>query len=296
MGSRMVAAAYSALGQSGKAERCQACGTFLVFNECPVDGQKRLQKANFCRERLCPMCAWRRSLKWAAEVAQVLHQAVARTPKNGWVMVTLTQRNVPSDQLPEEIDHILAGWTKLTKRQEFGAVAGWLRTLEITHNDQTDTWHPHIHALLWVTPEYWTGRGYVSQKRWRALWAAVMGIDYDPSVEVHKVKARQNGDALAAAAREVGKYTVKDSDLFGEGTDVTERVATLDQALKGRRLITWGGTLRQIAKELAPTVAEGEEDLVRITEEDHGAECSVCGTEMLLHTYRWMQSIRQYVG
>jgi len=292
---RMVAAAYSALGEPGKAARCRDCGTVLTFNECPVDGQKRLQAANFCRERLCPMCAWRRSLKWAAEVSRVLHVAASEHPEWGWVMLTLTQRNVSGAALPAEISRILRGWDALRRRQEFRAVAGWLRTLEVTRNPRDGTWHPHVHALLAVEPDYWHKR-YVAHARWVALWRDVLGLDYDPSVEVHRVRARGRRDPLEAAAREVGKYTVKDADLVGDGTDVIARVETLDAALKGRRLLAWGGALRQIARRVAPEVPAGEEDLVRITEEDHGATCPVCGTEMLPHVYRWVEAVRQYVG
>ena len=294
MAGQQVATAYSALGQPGKAARCRDCGTVLVFAECPADGQKRLQRANFCRERLCPMCAWRRSLKWAAEVSKVLHAGAVENPKWGYVMLTLTQKNVPGKALANEISRIMRGWNLAQRRQEFRAVAGWLRVLEVTRSEKNETWHPHIHALLAVTPEYFRGRGYVSQKKWRELWADVLGLDYDPSVEVHRVTARNNGDHLDAAAREVGKYTVKDADLVGDGTDVIARVATLDAALKGRRLIAWGGALRLIARQV--TQPESEADLVRITGEDHGPNCPVCGTEMLPHVYQWVQAVRQYVG
>ena len=290
-----VAAAYSALGQPWKAARCRDCGTVLSFMECPVDGQKRLKAANFCRERLCPMCAWRRSLKWAAEVSLVLHRAAVEHPEWGYVMVTLTQRNVPGADLPDEISRILQGWDKFRRRQEFRAVAGWLRTLEVTRNESMGEWHPHIHALLAVEPDYWHKR-YVSHARWVALWRDVLGLDYDPSVEVHRVKARRKGDSLDAAAQEVGKYAVKDADLIGDGTDVIARVATLDAALKGRRLLAWGGALRELARQVAVDVPEGEEDLVRITGEDHGDTCPVCGTDMREHVYRWLEVAREYVG
>ena len=295
LAAEQVAAAYDAIGKPRKAARCRDCGTVLVFDECPVDAQKKLKHANFCRQRLCPMCAWRRSLKWAAEASKVLHAAAAEHPEWGYVMLTLTQRNVPGGDLTAEISRILRGWDKLTHRKEFGAAAGWLRVLEITHNDRTEEWHPHIHALLAVTPEYFRGRGYVSHARWVALWRAVLRLDYDPSVEVHRVKARHNGDALDAAAREVGKYTIKDSDLLG-GKDSNERVDILDRALKGRRLIAWGGGLREIARQVAPEVPEAEQDLVHVTEEDHGPQCPVCGTEMRERVYRWIDSLRNYLG
>jgi plasmid rolling circle replication initiator protein Rep len=299
LGALAVADAYKVLGDTGKSARCRDCGTMLNFNECPSDGFKRLRSANFCRARLCPMCAWRRSLRWSAEVSVVLHKAAAEQPNWRWIMLTLTQRNVPGEALPGEITHILHGWDALRRRREFRAIGGWLRTLEVTRNPKTGEWHPHLHALLWTRPEYWAGRNYVSQQRWRALWAEVMGLDYDPSVEVHRVRPRNasaSRDHLDAAALEVGKYTVKDADLIGSGSDTVERVEVLDRALKGRRLLAWGGRLKEIAREVAPEVPEGEEDLVHITDEDHGPNCPICGTEMRRHLYRWMNSVRDYVG
>jgi plasmid rolling circle replication initiator protein Rep len=300
----LVGGAYLRLGKENKAARCLSCGSGLAFNECPQDGYKRLKSANFCRERLCPMCAWRRSLKWASDVSKVLHAAVEEEPGRQWVMLTLTQRNVPSEALPGEITKILHGWRLLTQRQDLRPVAGWLRTLEVTRNDRTGEWHPHIHALLWVKPEYWSGQSYVSQKRWRELWAEVMGLDYDPSVEVHRVRPRkakssdssESHDHLDAAAFEVGKYTVKDADLVGDGSDTTERVEVLDAALKSRRLLAWGGRLKAVAREVAPEVPEGADDLVHITDEDHGMQCPICSSKMRTHVYRWIQSMRSYVG
>jgi plasmid rolling circle replication initiator protein Rep len=245
------------------------------------------------------MCAWRRSLKWAADVSKVLHAAAEEEPGRQWVMLTLTQRNVPGEALPSEITRILHGWRLLTQRQDLRPIAGWLRTLEVTRNSRTGGWHPHIHALLWVKPEYWGGKSYVSQKRWRELWAEVMGLDYDPSVEVHKVRARKESssrDPLDAAAFEVGKYTVKDSDLVGDGSDTVERVEVLDRALKGRRLLAWGGRLKEIAREVAPEVPEGADDLVHITDEDHGMQCPICGSDLHEHVYRWVRAVRDYVG
>jgi len=296
LGTERVAAAYSALGQEGKAARCRECGSVLVFAECPVDGRKHLKAANFCRERLCPMCAWRRSLKWAADVSRVLHLAVEQHTEWAYVMLSLTQRNVPGEALAAEVTRILRGWTSLTRREEFRAIAGWFRTLEVTRNPRTGEWHPHIHALLAVEPDYWHKR-YVSHARWVSAWRDVLGLDYDPSVEVHRAKSRRNGDTLDAVAREVAKYAVKDSDLVGGEPEaaVVERVRVLDGALAGRRLVGWGGELRRLARAVR-VAAEGREDLVHVSGEHDPSVCPVCGSEMLEHVYRWVHAIRQYVG
>lgn len=134
-------------------------------------------------------------------------------------MLTLTQKNVTSDALGEEIRHILQAFGKLRKRKDLRVVAGWLRTLEVTRNADDGTWHPHLHVLL--SPEYFSGQGYLSHARWRELWAEVAGLNYSPMVEVHAVKSRKkdraNDQGLAAAAQEVSKYVVKDSDVIDDG-------------------------------------------------------------------------------
>ena len=53
---------YELLSLYRRADRVSQCGSYLDFGVLP-DGTKKLVKANFCRDRLCPMCNWRRSLK-----------------------------------------------------------------------------------------------------------------------------------------------------------------------------------------------------------------------------------------
>jgi len=291
-----VARGWALAGQPDKARRCQDCGTWLTFAECLGDGTKYLLQANFCGQRLCPLCAWRRSMKLSAEVSVVLHLAAEHWPERPFVMLTLTQRNVPGQGLADEVSRILDGWSKLHQRREFREVAGWLRTLEVTYNAEAGTWHPHLHVLLQVTPSYFTGRGYVSHAKWVAAWRAVMALDYDPSVEVHRVRQRQraSGDPLAVAAAEVGKYTVKDTDLTGDTPqEASERLVVLDRALAGRRLVAWGGDLRQLARQVEE--AEDEDDLVHIAGEDHGDHCPVCGSDLAEVIYRWSRPSQAYL-
>lgn len=245
------------------------------------------------------MCSWRRSLRLAWEVGRVLHLAAAERPQVGWVMLTLTVRNVSGEVLPRELDRVLKAWARLVRRKELAEVWGWFRTLEVTRSKKDGSWHPHIHALLAVSPSYWS-RGYVAHKRWVELWAESMRLDYLPSVEVHRVKPRpsdEGRDALGKAAAEVAKYSVKDGDLLdGSQQELLDRVRVLHEALAGRRLYAWGGWLRELAARVgAPPEEVGSEDLVHVGE-DHGPVCAVCGSELLEHVFRWLRSARRYVG
>jgi plasmid rolling circle replication initiator protein Rep len=290
----VVAKGWALAGQSEKARRCQDCGTWLTFAECLRDGAKHLLNANFCGQRLCPLCAWRRSMKLSAEVSLVLHLAADHWPERSFVMLTLTQRNVPGQDLPGEVSRILDAWSRLQRRREFREIAGWLRTLELTYNAQAGTWHPHLHVLLQAKPSYFTGRGYVSHAKWVAAWRSALDLHYDPSIEVHRVRQRASGDPLADAAAEVGKYTVKDTDLTGDTPqEASERLVVLDRALAGRRLVAWGGDLREVARQVEE--AGDEDDLVHIAGEDHGPTCPVCGSDLAEVIYRWSQPRQAYL-
>ncbi len=74
-----VAAAYEALGKS-KYERVHNCSNYLNFIECSNDSThpKRLKRANFCRDRLCPQCNERKSTVIAHQVKKSVSSRIAR--------------------------------------------------------------------------------------------------------------------------------------------------------------------------------------------------------------------------
>ena len=275
-----LAEAYDAIGLPSNGARCRTCGIGILYLESPAHGRQSLAAAHFCRDRLCPTCSWRRSRRLSAQADNVLRAATAAHPSRSFVLLTLTQRNVPGEALPLEISRILTGWRLLTRKTEFSEIAGWFRSVEITYNENDRSWHPHIHSLLWTRPSYW-GRGYVSHARWVLAWRTALSLTYDPVIDVHRVRPRRNGDPLGAAAREVAKYTVKDSDLL-TGEDVPYRVKSLHDALAGRRLTAWGGELRHVAH------------LNRAPPPRDRSHCSDCGSALESHSYAWVAGDSAY--
>ena len=55
-----------------KAHRVRFCGSNLTYKVNIADGSKTLYSADFCKVRLCTMCAWRRSLKTFGQVSKVM--------------------------------------------------------------------------------------------------------------------------------------------------------------------------------------------------------------------------------
>lgn len=131
-----LAEAYDAIGLPSNGARCRTCGIGILYLESPAHGRQSLAAAHFCRDRLCPTCSWRRSRRLSAQADNVLRAATAAHPSRSFVLLTLTQRNVAGEALPLEISRILTGWRLLTRKTEFSEIAGWFRSVEITHNEK----------------------------------------------------------------------------------------------------------------------------------------------------------------
>lgn len=288
MANERLALAYDEVDPR-KAVRLRDCATALVYNRETGGGGIRLVRANFCRVRLCPMCNWRRALKVGGQMSQIM-AAIAQDRRVSYVLLTLTRRNVPGPQLSAALDELMEGWQRITQRVAYRrAVLGHYRALEVTHNldpasDWYDTYHPHYHVLLAVRPSYYTSRDYISQARWVQMWREAMRLDYDPSVDVRRVK----GDTTAAVA-EAAKYAVKASDILSDDWDATvETVRLLDRALHQRRLIAYGGIIGEYHRRLHLDDAE-DGDLVHTDDEPSAVldqDQAIC--------YIWHSGYRQY--
>lgn len=102
--------------------------------------------------------------------------------------------------------------------------------------------------MLAVNKSYFTSRDYLSHDKWRDYWKKAARLNYDPQVDVRRVKA----DKVDGVCAEVAKYAVKVSDVvcFDDWDLTVDTVATLDRALDKRRFISFGGVFKEIHKQL----------------------------------------------
>ncbi|HCL0577127.1 TPA: protein rep [Salmonella enterica subsp. enterica serovar Typhi] len=286
-----------------KAEKISNCAECLTFKREKETGRLKLYQAYFCKVRLCPMCAWRRSLKIAYHNKLIVEEA-NRQYKPAWIFLTLTVKNVEGDQLKQIITDMMQGYRKMFqyKKVKTGTL-GFFRALEITKNHKENTYHPHFHVLIPVKRNYF-GKSYIKQAEWTSFWKKAMKLDYTPIVHVQRVKGKKGIDAEAIekevreameeqkAILEISKYPVKDTDVI-RGNEVTEEnldtVYYLDDALNARRLIGYGGILKEIHKELNLTDSE-DGDLVRIEEDDDEV-----ANETFEVMARWHVGIKNYI-
>lgn len=246
-----------------KSERMKTCAEWLSFVR-KEDGSMKLHDARFCRVRLCPVCQWRRSLKTFAQMSQVLDLATGKGYQ--FIFLTLTMKNCSGEDLSAELTHILLSFNRLMKYKDVQkAVKGFYRGCEVTHNLDTDEYHPHLHVVLAVLPSYFRGSRYISQARWTELWQRALQVDYSPRVDIRKCYGGTHSVAEAC------KYAVKPSDILNmDDWEMTvDTLRTLDKALENRRFVGLGGVLKDLHKQLHLDDPE-EGDLVHI--EGEGTE------------------------
>lgn len=290
VGSMSLSESYVRLGLLEKSYRVKECASWLHFRQ---DGDGlRLHRADFCRVPLCPMCTWRRSLKIFGQVNKVMSY-VQSVGKYKYLFLTLTLRNMPGDLLDSDLDKLFSGFHLMTKYKEFkGAVRGWFRCLEVTHNWERDDYHPHLHVILLVDEDYaQSGKVYITHKRWVKLWQSALKIDYEPSVRIQAVKSKSGEvGSYKNAVAEVAKYAVKSDDYISSlGSKTDEVVHVLDSALHRRRLIAFGGELKKAHKILNLDDTENG-DLVN---NEIGEELRE-DLNYVLVTYRWMPGLGNY--
>lgn len=217
------------------ADNILGCATYLGFTE--HNGRALIGKANFCRERICYVCAWRRQAKFLAQIKPILNLLGCRGYQ--FLFATLTVKNCCYADLDSTVSDILAGFSKLLKRRKFAR--GWCgvaRAVELTYNESDNTFHPHLHLLIAVEEKYFSDSSlYISQRDLCLAWAEVLGLDYIPSCDIRKVTEE------SAGAVETFKYTLKPSRAI-------DALRAFYYVLRGRRLISFSGVFADVRREL----------------------------------------------
>jgi plasmid rolling circle replication initiator protein Rep len=248
--------------------RQQRCAEFLQYAIDPEDWTERLNRANFCHQKTCPVCAYIRTSKLRIRLFNGMPRLRADYPAARFLLLTLTVKNCHYQELRSHIRMMEAGFHRMHCNSAFPAI-GFLKSVEVTrprdyyyygqyigrlsggtvnrwrsHLEKLPSWdyrqwrsfcteeaHPHFHVLMMVNESYFVRDGdeYLAQKEWQQMWKRSARLDYDPVVDI-RVADRLNGSIL-----EVSKYCIKTSDMI----DVIGCLAM--RQLHGRRLISIGG-------------------------------------------------------
>lgn len=218
------------------------CNTFLSFVVDKTLEKQKLYKSNSCKNRFCPMCAWRKARKDALGLSLMM-QYIKQKEDKQFIFLTLTTPNVMSEYLENEIKTYNYAFQKMFKRKKVNSITkGYVRKLEVTYNAERDDYHPHFHVLIAVNRSYFTDkRYYMSQKEWLNLWRDVTGNPDITQVHVQRVKQNNQKELY-----EMAKYTGKDSDYLSN----QKVFDTYYKSLKGKQVLVYSGLFKEARKKL----------------------------------------------
>ena len=283
---------YEKAGYPEYAARTRDCATYLTFNVYR-SGERRLRTANFCKLRLCPMCIGRRARRAVWKLSKVLDM-VEQEHQAKFIFLTLTMQNVDGEHLSGALEQLTKGWYRFVDQQQIKrSVKGWFRSIEITRGDDRyhkdrktgrsvfkadNGYHPHLHVILAVEPDYFSRESrksgkYLNQADLIERWRKALRVDYAPSVQIETAKAKRKGggveSASLAAAKEGAKYPIKDEEYIDPNLPEDRAVEILrdyTEALRRRRLMAFGGWMKEAARKLdAEDLDDG--DLIHVDDD-----------------------------
>lgn len=228
----------------------------------------------------CPHCS---AVIRAGRAAEIEHAVKAHQEQGGEVIFfTGTVRHHAGDKLGSTLDSVLVGWKKMlqsrawARLKEIYSLSGYVRAIEVTHGQHS--WHPHVHALLFldqaVPADAWDELGAALFTLWAdsvvragAKRPTEKGLDLRRldgdgrvlSAYLAKVQDEKRSKSTWGVGAEVARTDVKSGrgqsvtpfQLLDDDTDdysEDERARLWREyysATKGRRAITWSRGLKK---------------------------------------------------
>lgn len=263
------------------------CGRYVTMGICPDCGRAEIKSANLCRDRFCPTCAWRLSLRRFAEMCSTMAFVM---DQGDYVagFLTLTVKNVPVDKLSATLKKMSADWNRMFQRRTIKRlVVGGARSLEITYNEKTKEFHPHYHAILLFDKKHPLKELQIT---FRESWNSACREDYEPITDFRFIESERDctGEQLEKAICETYKYAVKPGDMDKMSL---ETFAALTKAVYNVRTASYSGIIK------AARAILRFEDTEEPTEEDTtdllGPICG-CGGKIALAAARWSFDTNSY--
>lgn len=221
-------------------KRLSECGTYLGINN-----NNKILKANFCKNRLCPVCNYRKSNK---QWGKIYNAILSHNEEYKYILITLTVRNCNGEELNSTINDMMSSFKRLTNRKKWKrAIKGFVRGFEITYNESLNNFHPHIHTLCAVKNEYFSDPDlYINAEELTEWWKESATLCYRPDTDIRLIDDTKKGVA------EVAKYALKLADIITPTTITSARVNAvklLYNAVSHRRLSSVGGCFRNLKLE-----------------------------------------------
>lgn len=271
-------------------ERVRNCARYLEFAVLD-NNERRIRKARMCRHRFCPVCLWRRSRKLAYDNYVLLDNYIETGGR--LIFLTLTVPNCGYTDLRVTIDSMNSAYARFRRRVKIKKVIkGDMKTIELTVNERTKTFHPHMHILCCVDADYFakSNDDYISHTEFQQMWQDCLKAKEYIYVNVKAVKNTND------VAWEMSKYTAKDVDYITTDyvddayTDKDDVLFHLINQTKGLRFIAYTGILASIRKEMGIVDVEKQDETELLGLGNENA-MKVIGVE----TYMWHYGFSRYL-
>src|SRR5699024_9222468 len=131
-------------------------------------------------------------------------------------------------------------------------LVGFMRATEVTVNNIDNSYNQHMHVLVCVESTYfYNTENYVNQKQWIQFWKRAIKLDFDPNVKIKMIRTKNKHKYdIKSAIDETAKHPVKDTYTMTDDQQTNlERLHDLEEALYRKRLISYGGLLKEIHNE-----------------------------------------------
>lgn len=248
---KVIYMAYAEAGFMGRANMVKHCGKELIFG-VDAESVRRLLTANFCRDPLCPLCSWRKSVKRYHELQSYVQTLQDKLDYEYFLHITFTLKN--SIEIDGTLSRLWGSWRKLNRRKWFKELfAGYYVSVEYTYNKK-EGWHPHLHVLVAFKKGVIEGTCKGTMPFNRVCWFALSDFFSEEWQSI-------TGDSFVVGVKgakhvhELTKYITKAETFKGAGG--SERVIALFEEIQGRRLYAKGGIFRGLKVDFEP-----DDDLV----------------------------------
>lgn len=205
-----------------KAYNILECGTALEFEHYfNAENTRTLHGANFCKHKLCPMCAWR----WHIKQSMILQKAFDILGEQDYYHLVLTIPNI-KHMTKEFLVELRKKATKFMLK--VAKSSDYFLSFEITI-DERGYYHPHYHIIYINRLEK-----PLTRKKIQTEWAKIANTGTDYAIGMQK---KCKGDKIAF---ELTKYILKFEGIKPTATTLK----TIDTATWNIKKISTKGIIR----------------------------------------------------
>jgi uncharacterized protein YukE len=189
--------------------------------------QGNVFKGSLCRKRWCTQCNRVKAFEMTSAYKEPL------TNLGQLYFVTLTRPNVKGRQLKSEVQKLIKAFQRIKDnlRKNYNVKLAGMRKLEVTYNEETDTYHPHFHFIQ---------SNLHHSDLLQELWLKQFPNANSKGQDIRTIDTDNEKSFI-----ELFKYATKETTK--EGKQYTgEILHTIYSALEGQRIFQTYGSIKKV--------------------------------------------------